>query len=476
MREILIKDTTLLTMSGDEPILEDASLLIRDDRIAALGPAGSCLPGGDDVQVLDGSDHLVMPGFVNCHTHTPMTMVRGLGDEIEAVNWLPVNWTVTSRFDDESTYQAARLAVAEMIASGTTCFNDNYPHCSGVARAAEELGLRAEIGHGIGGKFGRRQARRQLQQAVDFAEEWHGRGGGRIRARLSPHALYTTPSEIVLESRRAANDLGIGMNMHVAETQNEMRFVKDPLGPTSVQHLHTLGVLGPDFVIAHGLTVSEEDLDILAEAGTGIAHCPQAVAKMGGRDFPNIVQWMQKGVKTGLGTDGVGSNNDADMIEEMRFAALVRKMKDGDARVLPAKDILRVATMGGAEVLGLEDEIGSLEVGKKADLIMIDLKQPHLTPRHNIRSHLVYSAHGADVDTVIVDGEILYKDRQFTRVDLDEVLLQAQETFEGLLGKAGWKVTMMEPEQGHVAALKQSVARSALGIFTKLIQPDEGEG
>jgi 5-methylthioadenosine/S-adenosylhomocysteine deaminase len=197
------------------------------------------------------------------------------------------------------------------------------------------------------------------------------------------------------------------------------------------------------------------------------------VTKLGGTDFPNIENWMAKGVRTGLGTDGVGSNNDLDMIEEMRFATLIRKMKAGDARALPACDILRVATLGGAEVLGLDQEIGSLKVGKKADLILINLHQPHLTPRHNLRGHLVYSAHGSDVATVIVNGRILYHQKQFTQADLEDILQKAQHTFEKMLTKAGWHLTMDEPEQGHIAALKQSMAKSAIKIFTKLINPDQ---
>lgn len=220
--------------------------------------------------------------------------------------------------------------------------------------------------------------------------------------------------------------------------------------------------------MAHGLTIDEKDMAILIKRGVGIAHCPQAYAKVGGWPFPQVDKWMKAGITVGMGTDGVASNNNLDLFDEMRFASLVRKLFAKDGTVLPARQVIRMATINGAKMLNAEKEIGSLEVGKRADVILVDMRKPHLSPTHNLPGHLVYSAAGSDVDTVIVDGRVLLRGRKFLTLDIAEVLQRSQAEFEALLGRAGWKPTTEEPTAGLAATLRLKIVQQSLKVMQVL--------
>jgi 5-methylthioadenosine/S-adenosylhomocysteine deaminase len=349
-----------------------------------------------------------------------------------------------------------------------------------VAKAVEETGIRAQLAEGILENRNRRKGERDLDTAIRFASEWNGKAGGRIQTRIGPHALYTCSTPLIVKARNAADQLGVGMHMHVAESKFEMRLVakKDKAGETSVQHLDALGILQSDFVLAHGLTIDEKDIGILARRGTGIAHCPQAYAKVGGWPFPPVDRWIEAGIAVGLGTDGVASNNNLDLFDEMQTATLTRKLFAKDGAILPARTVIRMATAMAAQALGVGDEIGSLEVGKRADVILVDFRKPHLSPLHNVPGHLVYSAGGADVDTVIVDGQVLLRKRQFATLEIDEVLKRGQAAFEALLGRAGWRPTVEEPKAGLAAAMKLKLTQQSLRVMQVLTgnrAPDEDE-
>jgi 5-methylthioadenosine/S-adenosylhomocysteine deaminase len=413
---------------------------------------------------------VIMPGMVNAHTHLSMTMLRSIADDIEASSWLPVIWAIEAHLKPETVYAGAMLGIAEMIASGTTCFNDHYFMMEQVARATAETGMRAHLAEAILENRDAKKGRRELEDGGRFAAEWNGKADGRITTRMGPHALYTCSTALIVRAREVANQLGVGIHMHVAESKFEMSLVskKDKAGETSVQHLDALGVLKSDFALAHGLTINEKDMDILIRRGVGIAHCPQAYAKVGGWPFPSVDKWMKAGISVGLGTDGVASNNNLDLFDEMRFATLVRKLFAKDGTVLPARQVIRMATINGAKMLNAEKEIGSLEAGKRADLILLDLRKPHLTPRHNLAGHIVYSATGADVDTVIVDGRVLMQGRKFMTLDLADVLLRGQAEFEALLGRAGWKPTAEEPTAGLAATLRLKIVQQSLKVMQVL--------
>ncbi len=470
INQTIFKHAIIYTVDMADTIIPDGALVVQGDRIAAVGPNDQVSAEFPRAHVIDARDRVLLPGLINTHTHLSMTMLRSIADDIEAVKWLPVIWAVEKHLSDETVRAGAMLGIAEMIASGTTTFNDHYFRMAQVAEAVAESGIRADLAQAILENRNKRKGRRELEAGEEFAREWSGKADGRIRTRLGPHALYTCSTELVAASREAADRIGVGMHMHVAESALEMKLVgKKALGPTSVQHLEALGILGPDFVIAHGLTIDETDMRILCERSVGIAHCPQAYGKVGGYPWPAVDTWLQAGIHVGVGTDGVASNNNLDLFDEMRFATMVRKLQARDGTVLPARQMIRMATIEGAHVLGLSDQIGSLEVGKKADLIMVDFRKPHLRPLHNVPGHLVYSATGADVEAVMVDGSFLYNHRQFQTLDVEAVMTTADREFAAFLGRANWTPTVEEPKTGRVASLQLTLTQQSLKVMEVLI-------
>jgi 5-methylthioadenosine/S-adenosylhomocysteine deaminase len=469
MAALLISHGTVLTVDLHDTIIDDGAVLITDERIADVGPYREVAERHPGVPELDAGGMVVMPGLINTHVHLAMTMLRGIADDVYATDWLPAMWTVEERLQPETVYAGALVGIAEMIASGTTCFNDHYFYMDQVAKAVTETGIRAHLAHAILQQRSARRGQQEFEKGRQFAAEWNGKAGGRISTRMGPHSLYSCSTPLIVQARQTANELGIGMHMHVAESAFEMKLVgKHKAGETSVQHLEALGVLRSDFVLAHGLTINQKDMEIVARRGVGIAHSPQAYAKVGGWPFPSVDRWIKAGINVGMATDGVSSNNNLDLFDEMRFATLTRKLYAKDGRVLPASQLIRMATIMAAKVLGVDHEIGSLETGKRADVILIDFRKPHLTPRHNIPGHLVYSASGADVDTVFVNGQMLMRNRQFLMLDLPETLARGQREFEALLNRTGWKATSSDPKQGLMGALRLKMTGQALKVVQTL--------
>jgi len=479
MSETLLINGMVMTVDEKNTLIDGGAVAVRDGRIVEVGATGELLPRYPGAERLDARGMVVMPGLVNTHTHLSMTMTRGIADDIEAVRWLPVIWAVEKNLNPDVVYAGAMLGIAEMVLNGTTTFNDHYFHMEQVARAVQETGVRAELAEGIIENRNRKKGQAELARGRAFAMEGQGKAEGRIRNRMGPHALYTCSSELVEEAARTARELGVGMHMHVAESALEMKMVgKKARGATSVQHLDALGILDEHFCMAHGLTINMKDMQILAERKVGVAHCPQAYGKLGAYPYPEVDKWLRAGIRVGLGTDGAASNNDLDLFDEMRFASMMRKLFARDGTLLSARQVRRMATLGGAQTLDLGDQIGSLEPGKKADIFLVDFRKPHLTPLHNIPGHLVYCANGADVDTVMVDGRILLRNREFQTLDLDDVLARAQNTFEQYLQKGGWKRTLEEPKAGLAAALKLKVTQESMRMIQILVgerEPEEGE-
>jgi 5-methylthioadenosine/S-adenosylhomocysteine deaminase len=480
MSELLIAHGNVMTVDGHDTIIEDGGVLIAGSRIADIGAYHDVAARHPGVAELDAAGFVVMPGLVNSHVHLSMTLLRGVADDVEATAWLPVMWALEKHLTPEAVYAGALLGIAEMLASGTTCFNDHYFQMGQVAKAVQETGIRAQLAEAILENRDVKKGQSELAAGSQFAADWNGKAEGRIVTRMGPHSLYTCSTPLIVQARQTADQLGVGLHMHVAESKFEMKLVgrKHRAGETSVQHLDGLGVLRDDFVLAHGLTMDDRDQQIVAKRGIGIAHCPQAYAKVGGWPFPPVEKWAKHGVNIGLGTDGVASNNNLDLFDEMRFGTLARKLFAKNGTVLSARQMIRMATIDGARLLGWAHEIGSLEVGKRADLILVDFRKPHLTPLHNLPGHLVYSASGADVDTVFVDGQMLLRGRQFLTLDINTVMAQSQAEFNALLARAGWRSTLEEPHAGLAATLRLKLTQQALKgiqILTGAREPDAEE-
>ena len=345
MENILLSHATILTVDENDTIVEDSSLVIEQGRIVYVGQTKELKKHYPGYLEINAAGMLVMPGLVNVHTHLGATILRGISDDVDGMEWMPLNWSVTKHLSKDDLFLSGMLGISEMIASGTTCFSDAYQEIEQTAKAVAQTGIRADLAAGLTEKNGKKDAQRLLDEARAFAVEWHGKAEGRIRARLAPHALYTCSTEYILKARQLADELGVGLHMHLAESQLEMKTVKNKAGPTSIQHLNKLGVLKPDFLIAHALTINAEDIRILSEIGAGIAHCPQSLGKLGAYPFPPVDVWMKAGINVGIGTDGMTSNNNFDLFEELRFASLTRKLFAKDGRVLPARQAIRMATI-----------------------------------------------------------------------------------------------------------------------------------
>ncbi len=424
--DILIKDTSLLPFPNSFHFIPQGWLAIKESRIMEIGHGEApSIPAG---LYLDGQDCLVMPGLVNAHTHAPMALFRGLADDLPLKVWLEEHiFPAEGRWvDSDFVYWGTLLACAEMIRSGTTTFADGYFFEEQVARAVEQAGLRAILGQGIL-DFPTPDSpspAESLKKAEDFLQ--HYSTSSRIHPALFPHSVYTSSPGLLGQCQDLADRYGVPMIIHLAETRSEVEEISQKYGKRPVNHMESLGLLSPSLIACHCVWLTEAEMDLLARRGVKVVHNPESNMKLASGVAP-IPELLAKGVTVGLGTDGCASNNNLDLFQEMDSAAKLHKVHRLDPTVMPSNVVLHMATLGGAKVLGLDKEIGSLEVGKKADIIILDLNRPHLQPIYNITSHLVYSATGADVRDVIIDGRIIMRDRKLLTLDENEILRKAQE-------------------------------------------------
>lgn len=452
---ILIENGIVVTMDGNRTILDGGSVAIERDRIVDVGPTAQLRSRHSAAQTIDATGMLVLPGLVNAHTHIGMHLARGLGDDIDLLEahtkiYYPLGWHPKAQFSTEYSYLGSRLACLELIKSGTTCIIDQNPEADGVARAVEESGLRGVVSPALmdtwlGGPDAPALADRSevVRRGEQFVERWHRRGDGRVHAWLGPvHEMFCT-AELFKEMIRLADELDVGITVHLAETRTEVESSKAHYGKRSIEFAYDLGLLRPRTVVGHACWLSERDIVLLAKSGASVAHTPVCEMKIsdGVEPAPRL---LEAGVNVALGTDAAGQcNGSNDMLCEMKSAALLHKVVYPlDPEVLPAEVALEMATINGAKAAGLENEIGSLEVGKKADLMLLDLRKPHLTPllrkpKLSVVSLLVYSAVGSDVDTTIVDGRILMQGREVKSLDEQQVLRDSQSAAEEMVEKTG---------------------------------------
>lgn len=417
MSKILLKNVDYLTMT--QPTVEHGDILIDGTQIRALGEVPMDLLAGGDVEIIDGSHTLAMPGLVNTHNHAAMTLLRSYADDMELMPWLTERiWPAEAKMSDEHIYWGSLLAMAEMIASGTTTFADMYSSMDHVAQAAAEIGIRADLSRGCIKDTDHDY--NSIRENKDLFDKWHGQADGRIHVRFGPHAPYTCPPDYMTKIVETAQDCQAGLHVHVAETQDELRQIREGYGKTPVEYLNDLGVFERPTLAAHCVHLTEQDMDILAQRGVSVAHCPVSNMKLASGTAP-VPQLLAKHITVGLGTDGASSNNSMNLMRDLSVCSFLHKLNSMDPTALDAYDILRMATIGGAKALGWDQEIGTLEIGKKADVILIDLEALHYYPHNNIISDMVYSSQGADVKTTIINGQIIMRDRRFTKLDLDKV-------------------------------------------------------
>lgn len=433
--DILITGGTVITMAG--PNIEDGSVAIRNGEIVAVGPSSEVDRRFRNAKtVIRAGGHAVLPGFVNAHTHVPMTLFRGIADDRDLMDWLTnfIFPAEAKNVDRDFVKWGTRLAAAEMIRSGTTTFADMYYFESDIATETKRAGLRAVLGETMIDFPA--PDNKTWDDAIaymrDFARRW--KGDALITPAVAPHAVYTVSTDHLKQVRALATELGVPILIHVSETQDEMKQTAEKQnGMTPPAYLDSIGFLGDDVVAAHGVWLTAADIALLAKRKTGVAHCPESNQMLASGIAP-VVEMMRAGMEVGLGTDGpAGSNNNLDMVEEMASAARLQKVTKLDPKAISARDVLRLATIGGAEVLGLADRIGSLESGKRADVIIVDLQQPKVQPVYSVESAIVYAASGNSVVTTIVDGRILMRRRQLLTIDENEVTAKAKEYRDKIL-------------------------------------------
>lgn len=422
--KILIKNAYVLDMVGDIPNIKRLDVLIKDNLIDKID-----LEINEEAdEIIDANNNLLMPGLINTHTHIPMALFRGYKDEKKLEDWLNNSiFPVEAKMSHDDVYYNSYLSCLEMIKSGTTTCNDMYFKTESVIKAIDKCGLRACVCWCINDFM----INDHVEKTKEYAKKYN-KPNSRIKVITSFHAPYTCKEETIKLVTDMADELNLPIHLHLSETKDEEKTIQDRYKKSATKYLYDLGVFKHNVILAHGIHFSDEDLELLKGIKGGISHNPISNAKLAS-GVCDVIKLRKKGFNVGLGTDGQGSTTTLDMFDEMRTCAYFQKLKYEDPTIIKAYDILKMATIEGAKVLGLDKEIGTIEVGKKADLIIINLDQHHLWPQNDICTNLVYSANGEDVLTTIVDGKILMRDRKLINIDEDNLLKKVKELSDKIL-------------------------------------------
>ncbi len=433
--DLLIINALVLTLEPGAAPISRGYVAVQDGKIRAVGPAAGVPELPPARQTLDLEGSLVLPGLVNTHCHAPMVWFRGLADDLPLKNWLTnfIFPAEASWLDPEKAYWGALAAAAEMIRGGITTVADGYFFESQVRRALAEAGLRAVTAQGVVDfpAPGVPDPRDRLKVAADFLESGSDLVRQGVTSAIFCHSPYTCGDEALMGAKELTRAGGVPFFLHLAETRGEVEELRRRTGLSPAAHLDRLGVLDEKTVAVHAVWLSAADQELLARRGVKVSHCPESNLKLAAGVAP-IPELLAQGVTVGLGTDGAGSNNNLDLWGELSLAARLHKVWRGDPTCLPAPQAVALATREGARVLGLEDQTGTLTPGKEADLIVLDLNQPHLTPLYDPFSHLAYAARAADVRHVMVRGRWLLFDRRFTSLDWPEIAARLRRDSRGL--------------------------------------------
>ncbi len=448
MGTILIENGAVVTINDNKEIFDPGYILIEADRIAALGQgqAPTELRNQADT-IIDASLMAVMPGMTNAHTHLFQTFIRGLADDKPLLDWLKAAiWPVAKALTEEDAYLSAMVGMVENIRSGCTSVNDHhYIHTEpgnddGVFRAAEESGVRFMMARGWADMDYHEAFMETETQIVNemsrLREAWHGKHHNRLRLQFGPLIPWGCSDTTMRRTFQLAKEWGMGTHIHIAESKAEVEIDLEKRGKRHVEWMDSLGVLDSSVQLVHSVWLNDEELDMIARHSAIVVHCPVANMYLAS-GVARIPEMRQKGITVALGTDGPGSNNSQDMMEVLKITALLHKVNTLDAMILLPEDVLHMVCRGGAESFGLPDQIGSLEVGKKADVVLVDLNTPFAMPVHRVPSALVYNINAREIDTVIVNGEILMRNKEILFVDEDALLHEAQHVCDKLFKRAG---------------------------------------
>ena len=419
---IVIKNALAILPQGAEDVIQETSIYIEGDKIAAIGDAPE---GFTEDKVINGKDKLVIPGLINCHTHSYMSFMRNVADDLSFMDWLfgtidPIEQQMT----DEDTYWGANLAIIEMMKSGTTCFNDMQMNIHQTTRAVKESGMRAVICRGLVGSGNDEAGQMRLRQA--YEERDAARDCDRLTFRLGPHAPYTCDDGFMRIVSEEAKKNHMGIHVHLSESESEIQQIREKYGCSPIEMADRNGLFDVPAIAAHCVQITESDMEILKNKNVSVVTNPASNMKLG-NGFAPVPAMLKKGINVCLGTDGAASNNSLNMFHELSLLTLIHKGVQKTPQCVSAREGFRIATINGARALGLEKETGSLEAGKKADIAILNLNTPSLTPRNNLIAGLSYSANGSEVETVIIDGRITMENRKVLTLDEELVYSKINE-------------------------------------------------
>ena len=459
-KSILIKNGYVLTLNPKREILTDGSVYIENEKIIEVGKTED-LKGHKPELVIDAKNMIVMPGLIDTHTHLAQALIRGCADDVSLVDWLKKYvWVLQGNFTKDDGRVSAELCMAEMIRTGTTSFVECMIHTrygfDGIAQAVEKAGMRAALSKIIMDSTGYadspdimypgmvEDAEACLTETDEMYKKWHGKADGRVEVWYGLRSLGAVTSALFKDVARRTREKKTRMTMHLGEVVDDVRYVKENFDTNLTSFARDHDLLGPDMIFAHGIHFEDEELKVLAESKSNISHCPSSNMKLAS-GFAKVPQMLKTGVPVSLGCDGGPSNNTYDMVREMRLAALIHKSYVDDPLVVTAEQAIEMATLGGAIAMGIDDKVGSIEPGKLADIILIGLRGLSVTPASNPVSNLVYSGSGDAVDTVIVNGKVLLREKKLLTLDEENVKTRAVEHAEKLLARAGIDISPKWP-------------------------------
>jgi len=444
-------------MDPDRRLIEDGAVLMENGFISQVGRAADVKPSRRAEFEIDARGRVTLPGLVDTHVHLAQALIRGCADDTSLIDWLrKFVWPLQGNFDAQDGKVSAELCMLEMIQSGTTTFLESLLHSrygfDGIAEAVDRSGMRGILSKTVMGLPGYgseksivhpgmiEDGETCLREVETYFKRWNGKGGGRIGVWYGARSLGGCTQDLYMKIAEGATHLGTGVTMHLSEVQEDVRYTKKEFGKMPAEFMDQVGLVGPNVVFAHGVWLTEKEWALMARKGASVAHCPSSNTKLSS-GIAKVPEMMNAGVNVGLGCDGGPSNNCYDMIREMKTASLLQKARTMDPLTMNAETVLEMATIHGAKALGLQDQIGSIEPGKKADVIIVNMQKPHLTPTFNPVSHIAYAATGSDVETTIIDGRIVMENRHVKTLDEQKIIRKATEHAADLLNRAEIKIT-----------------------------------
>lgn len=427
---LLIKNISLIPVDGKNQVLENINIYILEDKIFHIGEIREDI---EVERVIDGKNKLAMPGLINAHTHLGMSLLRNYADDLPLHDWLTkAIWPIEAKLNSKDIYWGSLLSMVEMIQSGSTAFCDMYFSMDEVGKGLIESGMRGVLTRGLIEEPN--NPNRKLDETRDLFNNFHGKGNGRVKVMVAPHAPYTCSPDFLLKAMDLAKELNTGIHIHLSETKKEVEDSYKTYGKSPIKHVYDLGLLDFHTIGAHCVHVDDNDIELMFEKNLYPVNNPGSNLKLAS-GFAPVDKMLKRGISVALGTDGASSNNNLNMFEEINLAALINKAVNLDAVSIPALSAIEMGTINGAKALNWEKEIGSIKEGKKADLILIDLDKPHLYPRHNLISAVAYGVQGSDVDTVIVDGKIIMEKGEIKTLDVEKIKFMAEKQAKDLISR-----------------------------------------